>query len=110
MKKYLNISLAKIKSRSKFRDTVEFIKDSKTIIQSKGRVANADLPHNMKYPLMISRNHKLTDLIVWDSHDVRHRSEKQMLTQLRAEYLTLKGKSLIKKVDSFMGDGILIYS
>ena len=61
------------------RSEANLFEDSKSIIRSKGRVANADLPYNTKYPTMISLNHKLEDLIVWDSHNkVMHRGKKNV--------------------------------
>ena len=58
------------------RSEANLFEDSKSIIRSKGRVANADLPYNTKYSTMISLNHKLADLIVWDSHNkVMHRGK-----------------------------------
>ena len=107
-----------LRSESNFRNLemkLNLFEDSKSIIRSKGRVANADLPYNTKYPIMISRNHKLADLIVWDSHNtVMHRGEKQTLTELRAEYWIVKSKGFIKRfvhvlyVKEFMVDHIRI--
>ena len=61
--------------------------DADAIIRSKGRVGSSKLPYDTKYPIMLSRNHKLSELIIWECHKkVMHRGIKQTLTELRGEY------------------------
>ena len=66
---------------------LNLFEDEQTLIHSKGRVSNAHLPYDMKYPTMLSRKHRFAELIVWDSHEkVMYRVEKQTLTELWSEY------------------------
>ena len=45
---------------------LNFYEDADAIIRSKGRVGSSVLPYDTKYPIMLSRNHKLSELIIWE--------------------------------------------
>ena len=73
--------------------------DSKGIIRSYSRMKNACLPADTKAPIILSRYHYLTELLVWYCHvKVYHRGVRQTLTEFRASYWITKGRSYVKKI------------
>ena len=80
---------------------LNFYEDADAIIRSKGRVGSYKLPYDTKYPIMLSRNHKLSELIIRECHKkVMHRGIKQTLTELRGKYWIIRGRSFVKKLIS----------
>ena len=78
---------------------MNYFEDEQSIIRCKGRIVNSALPYKTKYPILLSKEHELTALIVRDCHNkVHHRGIKQTLTELRREYWILKGRSFVKKI------------
>ena len=64
-----------------------------------GRLTNADIPPTTKHPLFLPRKHHLTSLIVREAHErVRHNGVKETLTELRARYWIVKGRSLVRSI------------
>lgn len=60
-----------------------------------GRLGNADIPYSTKYPLLLSRDHPLTPLIVTDAHKrVMHNGVRETLTDIRQKFWIVKGPSL----------------
>ena len=60
---------------------------------------NAKIPFDSKAPIMLGRNHKLTEILFLYSHyKVLHRGVKQTLTKFRQQYWITRGKSCVKKV------------
>ena len=73
--------------------------DESCILRCRGRIANAELPYETKYPIIISKDHRLAELIVWDCHyKTMHRGTRQTLTELRANYWIVRGRSYVRKI------------
>ena len=65
------------------------------LLRCQGRLANADIPYETRYPVLLSPTHHLTTLIVKECHEqVKHNGVKETLTQLRSRYWVVKGRSL----------------
>ena len=74
-------------------------KDSVGILRCRGRIGNAPLPFNTKYPTLLPKNHRFTTLIVEDSHaKVGHNKTRETLNQIRTNYWIPQGRSLVKTV------------
>ena len=55
--------------------------------------------YEIKNPIILCRNHKLAELVVWDAHyRVKHQGERQTLTEIRSAYWIPRGKSFVKKI------------
>ena len=64
-----------------------------------GRLSNADVPYTTRHPILLPRNHPLTELLVLKAHmRVFHNGIKETLAEVRARYWVLKGRSLVKRV------------
>ena len=75
------------------------VEENDGIMRSHGRLMNAKLPYKTKVPIVLSRKHKLANLLVIDSHTkVLHNGVRQTLTELRSSYWIPKVKSFVKKI------------
>ena len=62
-----------------------------------GRLSNAGIPYSTKHPLLLPRNHPITNLFVREAHNrVQHNGVKETLTELRARFWIVKGRSLVR--------------
>ena len=48
--------------------SVNLVEEEDGIIRAHGRVQQKKLPVEMRKPVMLERNHKITELILWDCH------------------------------------------
>ena len=63
-----------------------------------GRLKNSSLDANARAPIIVSRRHHFTKLLVRDAHRrVTHNGVKETLTELRTRYWILKGRQTVKK-------------
>ena len=64
-----------------------------------GRLGNSELPPAAKNPMLLDKNHYLTNLIVKECHErVMHGGVKATLTELRSRYWIVQGRQLVKKL------------
>ena len=73
--------------------------DDEGLFRSMKRIMNADLPYDTRAPTILSRKHRLTELIVWNCHKaVKHMGVRQTLTELRSNFWITKGRSYVKNL------------
>lgn len=73
--------------------------DEKGLWRCGGRLQNADMPYQSKYPILLPRNHPFTTLVVQDAHlRVCHNGVKETLTEVRSRYWIVKGRSLTRAI------------
>jgi len=73
--------------------------DEKGIWRCGGRLSNIETPYDTKHPIFLSKQHHLAVLIVRRAHEkVCHNGVKDTLTEVRAKYWIVKGRSLVKGV------------
>ena len=71
--------------------------DDKNIWRCGGRLTNVEAPFAVKYPVLLSRNHPLTTLVVREAHErVHHDGVKETLTETRRKFWIPKGRSLVR--------------
>ena len=64
-----------------------------------GRLSNSDLGIEAQKPIILPRDHKLTEMIVIECHArIHHGGVRTTLTELRSRFWVLKGRQTIKKV------------
>ena len=64
-----------------------------------GRLGNAELQYDTKHPVFLSKHHHLAVLIVRSAHEkVFHNGVKDTLTEVRAKYWIVQGRSLVKSI------------
>ena len=75
------------------------ILDGANVWRCGGWLVNAELSYSAKHPVLLSRKHLLTSLIVKSTHErVQHNGVKETLTEIRANYWIVKGRSLVKSI------------
>ena len=73
--------------------------DENGLYRTFSRFKNANLPHDVKAPVVLCKSHKLAELIVFYSHTkVLHNDVKQTLTEIRTQYWISSGRSFVKKL------------
>ena len=74
------------------------IEEEEGILRCKGRFRNSDLEFNAKYPIIIPKEHRLTELIVQQCHkEIHHCGVRATLNRLRTKYWVVKGRQMVKK-------------
>ena len=69
------------------------------IIRAFGRIQRANLPDEIRKPIMLERNHKLAELILWECHRrVKQNGVRETLVEFQAQYWVTKSKSFVKKI------------
>ena len=94
---------AKLENSDNFNNlkySLHLQKNSNDIYRSSSRISNAkSLSYDAKNPIILCRNHRLTEMIVWDAHNrIKHLGERQTLAEIRSCYWIPRGKSFVKKV------------
>ena len=78
---------------------LQLFEDSNGVWRCGGRLENADIPYNTKHPILLPGNHHYTTLLVRRSHErVFHNGTKETLTEIRAKYWIVKGRSVVKRI------------
>ena len=77
----------------------EIFSDSSGVLRCKGRLANADIANDTKFPIILDKGHAITRLIVKECHEkCRHGGVNSTLTELRAKYWVIQGRQLVKRL------------
>ena len=75
--------------------------EEKGIIRCQGRLLNSNLPSETIHPILLPRDHHITNLIIQDCHErVMHNGTKETLLQLRSRFWIIKGRQLVIKAHS----------
>ena len=73
--------------------------DAEGIWRCRGRLENASLPPEQKYPIFLERQNHVTTLIVLDCHKLLgHTGVNSILTELRTRCWVTQGRQSVKKV------------
>ncbi len=76
-----------------------FFSDTENVLKCGGRLNNSNLDLSTKHPILLLRDHPLTNLIIWQSHrSVMHNGVKETLTDIRLRFWVVKGRQLVKKI------------
>ena len=66
-------------------------------LRSVGRIHNASLPHDAKFPILLPKNSHFTNLIIRASHEkVTHNGVRDTLTELRTQFWVPCGRRAVK--------------
>ncbi|XP_055584687.1 uncharacterized protein LOC129737549 [Uranotaenia lowii] len=88
-----------IEKRSTIYQLMPFI-DEKGLLRERGRIdAVKNVPYDTRHPIILPKNHPVTDLLILDYHEVyRHRNSETVVNELRQLYSIPKLRALVKKV------------
>ena len=72
--------------------------DAKGIVRCKGRLGNADIPFNTRFPVLLPRQHHLTSLIIRQCHKkVMHNGQKETFVEVRSKSWIVKGRKAVRR-------------
>ena len=82
------------------KNTLHLERDKNELHRAISRIGNTDsLSYDTKYPIILNRDHRLTELLVWDAHNrVNHLDERQALVEICCCYWISRCKSFAKKI------------
>ena len=91
-----------LKSSANFNDlkkNLEVFEDEKGFLRCKGRIENAPLPYETRFPILIPRDREIAKLLVPEAHQiVKHDGVKETLAQLRSQYWIVRGRQYVRKI------------
>ena len=91
-----------VQREQKFKKMTESLgvqEDADGYLRCKGRLGRSKLPFDVKHPLLLPSHHRVTELIIWDSHDrVYHDGVKETLAEFRSQYWISKGRQRVKTI------------
>ena len=75
--------------------------DDVGIVRCKGRIGNAELPHETRFPALLPKDSYLSTLLIRRSHArVHHTKVSTTLAEIRTQYWIVKGRQAVKKIIS----------
>jgi len=93
---------AEIERRPVFQQiekSLNLFKDEHGILRCQGRLDNAPLPYDSKYPMILTSNHEFTHLVIQLCHrTVMHNGVQETLTQVRSRFWIVKGRQVVKRI------------
>ena len=92
---------ASLKSRSDYQQLVSQlgIVERDGVLKCKGRFSNAELEIEAREPMILPREHYLTELIIRDCHNrVHHCGLRATLAELRSRFWVPRGRQVVKRV------------
>lgn len=94
---YVQVQLCREKSFSTWQRQLDLFIDDKGLWRCGGRLENANIPYSTKHPVLLPRDHPFTAMIVQDADErVSHNGIKDTLTEVRAKFWIVKGRSLVR--------------
>jgi hypothetical protein len=82
------------KSFDSLKSQLNLFSDKDGLWRCGGRLGNADVPYSTKYPLLLSRNHPVTPLVINDAHKrVLHNGVRETLTEIRRRWIVKSEQS-----------------
>ena len=83
---------------SKVKESLGIVLQGQFLV-CKGRLGNSDLPLEAKFPIILPKDHRLTELIIFECHkNARHMKTAATLTEFRSRFWVSKGRQYVKKV------------
>ena len=87
-----------ISAASKLAQLNSFL-DTEGVIRLRGRISSSKLQPEMKTPILLPRNHRVTKLIIRNTHEKNgHVGLKQVISSLRQRYWILQCTTAVKSV------------
>ena len=96
---FMQHDVTKIANYKQLQKDLNLQKDEENIIRCRGRLKNAPMEHDAKYPIILPKNCKFTELVVKHCHKlVFHNSVRETLNQIRAQFWITKPRNYIRRV------------
>ena len=77
-------------------ESLGVFKDEHGILHCR-RIQNSTLPYSTKFPMLLPKKHRFTDLVILDSHEtVKHNCIRETFTEVKTNYWIVKGRQAVK--------------
>ena len=87
------------KPSSSISRQLDLFLDDHGVIRCSGRFQYANLPYNVKHPILLPKNSPLTTLIIKDKHTcAKHAGIKATLAEVRADFWLPRGKRMVGNI------------
>ena len=85
------------KNFNQVKVSISLFTDDKGILRCGGRLKNALIPYDARFPIFLSRCSRFTYLVINDCHfKVLHNGVRDTLTELRSRFWVTKGRQIVK--------------
>ena len=75
--------------------------DDKDVLRCGGRLKNASIPYDTRFPIILPRDSFFTELVIWNCRQrVMHNGVRDTLTELTSKFWVLKGHRTVQNVIS----------
>ena len=75
--------------------------DKESILRCTGRLENAPIPYDAKFPMLLPRDSHVAKLLALEAHEIaKHNEVQETLAQLRRQYWVVRGRQLVRKLIS----------
>ena len=90
-----------MKSKENFDNTRESLNviQQNEILICKGRLKNSELNEDTKYPIILTKNTRFTDLVILEYHSrVHHLKVRSILGEMRSRFWLTQGRQYVKSL------------
>ena len=89
----------KFKTDEKYAQFSVSLKEEEEILRCQGRLKNSNLEFDNRYPIILPKEHRLTELIVRKCHEeVHHSGVRATLCKLRTKYWVVRRRQMVKRI------------
>ena len=100
--KWIQDAQLNISSQKNFKqisDALNLFNDDDGLLRCRGRLDYANISYNTNNPWLLDKNHRLTELIVLDSHHaVGHDGVRETLTNIRYQFWIPKARNYVRRI------------
>ena len=84
---------------SKLKNQLDVFEAEDGLMRCGGRLDKSEVPYETKHPVLLPRDHELTDLIILDCHEkVGHNGVKETLTEFRGRFWMARGRQKVRRL------------
>ena len=91
-----------VKSDPKFdemKTSLKILEDDQGVLKVGGRLDNANIPHETKFPVLLRKRNHFTELVIKKCHEiVKHNGTNETLTEPRSQYWICRGRQTVKTI------------
>lgn len=98
---WIKVAQSELKGQPNFNQLVKRFDliDCDGVLRCQGRLCHSDLDYEAIRPVILPKNHRLTELIVRECHSkVHHSGVRDTLAEVRSRFWIPKGRQLVKKI------------
>lgn len=95
---WLTTNKTHMEYKGKFKTLNPFI-DSQGVLRVGGRLQQANIPFDQKHPILLPKNHHITNIIIYEEHLTQlHSGVQNTLHSLRRQFWLIDGRSQVRKI------------